>query len=69
MKFDIYGKFELLIQREGNQWIAYRTGNGLRRKEDNLAIPSSLSESEILTFLDDIYHEWATPDKTLRKIS
>lgn len=68
MIFDIYGHFELEIIREGDSWIAYRRGQGTRRQEPDLSIPSSLTEAELLTYLDDIYHEYAAVGRTIRQI-
>ena len=63
MRFDVYGRFKLEVVREGNQWAVYRLEIGKRIKVREFAIPSSLREAEIGTFLDDIYHELAKRDR------
>lgn len=61
----MYGRFKLDVVREGNQWIVYHFEPGKRIKVEEFAIPSSLGEAEIGTFLDDIYHELAQPGQTV----
>ena len=62
----MYGRFTLDVVREGDQWAAYRLEPGKRIKAREFVIPSSLSEGEIATFLDDIFHELAMPGQTVR---
>lgn len=66
MRFSVYGRFKLDVIREGNQWIAYRLEFGKRVKVSEFAVPSSLCEAEIGTYLDDIYHEMAKPGQRVR---
>lgn len=66
MRFSVYGRFTLDVVRERKRWIAYRLEPGKRIEVTELAIPSSLPEAEIATFLDDIYHELARPGQTVR---
>lgn len=68
MKFDIYGKFQLQIQREDNKWRAYKIGNGLRVPVHNLIIPPEVPPEELAAFLDDFYHEAATPGTEVSEI-
>ncbi|WYX30865.1 hypothetical protein WJ976_05450 [Achromobacter denitrificans] len=37
MKFDIYGKFQLDIRREGDAWAAYRSEAGKRPRRPDFA--------------------------------
>ncbi len=67
MKFSIYGRFDIEVCREQGQWRAYRCGQGLRRLEPSLYIPAELNESEIIVYLDDVFHEYATPDAAIRQ--
>ena len=66
MRFNVYGRFKVDVVREGNQWAVYRLELGKRIKVTEFAIPSSLSDAELGTFLDDIYHELATPGQTVQ---
>jgi len=61
MKFDIYGKFQLLIRREEQKWRVYKIGNGLQMPVHDLIIPSEVLPEDLALFLDDFYHEAATP--------
>jgi hypothetical protein len=66
VRFNVYGRFKLDVTREGNQWAVYRLEPGKRIKVREFTIPSSLREADIGTFLDDIYHELATPGQTVQ---
>ncbi len=68
MKFDIYGKFQLQIEREDGKWRAYKIGNGLRIPVHNLIIPSEVSPKDLPAFLDDVFHEAAKPETKVREI-
>jgi hypothetical protein len=65
MKFDVYGRFQLEVVREKDQWAVYRLGPGKRAPAD-LVIPSWVAPSEIATYLDDLLHELAGPDQSVR---
>lgn len=68
MKFDIYGKFQIQIEREDGKWRAYKIGNGLRIPVQDLIIPSEVSPKDLPVFLDDIFHESATPGTKVTQI-
>ena len=69
LEFDIYGRFTLMLVREAGGWRAYRKGEGRSRPESGLVIPSELRAGELLTFLDDWYHEYAAPGRELRQVN
>jgi hypothetical protein len=61
MKFAVFGKMDIDVVREEGQWIAYRLGGeGKKRKLHDLKFPSSLTEAELLGYVEDVYHEWAS---------
>jgi len=63
MKLDIFGKMEIEILRKDGEWEAYRFGDeGKKRKIHDLKFPKSLPENEIIAYVEDVYHEWATPE-------
>ena len=66
MRVNVYGRFTLDVVREGRQWSVYRLEPGKRIRVRDFAIPPSLREAEIATFLDDIYHELAGPGQTVQ---
>jgi len=59
MRFDIYGRFQVEIRREGGAWAAYRPGAGTRVPMADLVIPAHLASADLVTYLDDVYHEYA----------
>jgi hypothetical protein len=69
MKLDVYGRFQLEVQREGSKWIVYRIEPGLRIRVPELAIPAELEAADIASFLDDIYHEMAGPGQNVRVLA
>ncbi len=65
MKLDIYGRMEIEVIHSDNHWTAYRLGNeGKKRKLHEISIPAELSEQDVLIYLEDIFHECATPNNT-----
>jgi hypothetical protein len=66
MKFDVYGRFQLEVRREGDHWAAYQLALGKRTKVSDLAIPREIRTSaEIARYLDDLYHEAARPGQSV----
>ncbi|CAB3880581.1 hypothetical protein LMG26858_03206 [Achromobacter anxifer] len=68
MRFDIYGRFQLDIQREGAAWAVYRSEGGKRVRVSDLAIPADVSGDELAEYLDDIYHEASGPGDRVARI-
>ena len=68
MKFDIYGRFVIELVREHDQWAIYRVGQGVRRREDGIALPPELTPAEIAGMLDDFFHELAKPGDEIRRL-
>jgi hypothetical protein len=65
MKFDVYGRFRLEVQRERTlgSSIGFPSANALA---NDLIIPSTLEANEIATFLDDIFHELSGPGQSVK---
>jgi len=59
MKFNIYGRFQVDVRREGDAWIVYRSELGKRTRLNDVVIPPSLVVQDLATYLDDIFHEFA----------
>lgn len=59
MRFDIYGRFQIEVRRENEGWAAYRAEHGKRVPLEELVIPPDVTEDELATYLDDVYHEFA----------
>jgi len=69
MKLDIFGKQEMEVVRRDGEWLAFYCGNeGKKRKAQGIIIPSAFSESEIVEYIDDLFHEWATAERPSVKV-
>ena len=66
MKFNIYDRFIVEIIRKKNRWIAFRIGEGVKVPERSLIVPQNLEESELITFVEDMFHELAQPGKIIQ---
>ncbi len=62
MRLDIYGRiFEVV--RSDNKWMVFILGHeGKKRPADNIFIPSHIIEDELIAYLEDLLHEWASMD-------
>lgn len=69
MKFDVYGRFTLEVQRENDQWRVYRLSPGKRVPEPGIVLPATLDSAEIGQALDDLFHELARPGQCVRQLS
>jgi hypothetical protein len=59
MKFNIYGRFQVDVRREGESWLVFRSDPGKRTRLNDVVIPPDLAAQELATYLDDIFHEFA----------
>jgi hypothetical protein len=59
MKFNIYGRFQVDVQRENNAWAVYRSELGKRTRLNDAVIPADLATQDLAICLDDIFHEFA----------
>jgi hypothetical protein len=60
IRFMVFGK-RMSIQRKDGEWLLFRESDtGVRAREYEIAIPADLAESELATYLADIFHESAT---------
>jgi hypothetical protein len=59
IKFDVFGK-RMSVQRKDGEWLLFRESNiGVRARIYEVVIPADLEETELATYLADIYHEGA----------
>ena len=59
IKFDVFGK-RMSIRRKDGEWLLFRESNtGVRARVYEVVIPADLEESELATYLADIFHESA----------
>ena len=68
MRFDIYGRFNIDVERINNTWIVYRVEDGKRRPDRDIVIPETITENCIVEYLNDLLHEFAKPTKVIRRI-
>jgi hypothetical protein len=66
--FDIYGRFQIAVQKTDSGWAAYRKSGGLRAPYRDLVFPADLEESGLEQFLDDHFHEYAQPGQVVRRV-
>ena len=60
MKFNVYGR-KIEIVKSLNGWDIFYLGNeGKKRTAHDIIIPMDLKEPEIVDYLEDLLHEWAT---------
>ena len=59
MKFNIYGRFQVDVRREADSWVVYRSELGKRTRLNDVVIPPNLVTQDLVTYLDDIFHEFA----------
>lgn len=65
MRFNVYGRFQVDVQRQGEAWLLYRSESGKRVKLSDVPIPNDVAEHEVATYLDDIFHEFAEPGRSV----
>jgi hypothetical protein len=59
--FDVFGK-RIQAMRGHSGWELFEIGNeGKQRCFGGAIVPPDLSEDQLLSFLDDLFHEYATP--------
>jgi len=60
IKFNVFGKPMSILKKE-NEWLLFNESDtGLRSRVYDVVIPSDMEPRELATYLDDIYHEYAT---------
>jgi hypothetical protein len=68
MKFDVYGRFIVEVTRRGEDWEVYRLEPGKRVRMTEVAIPAETPIAKIPYYLEDLWHESASPGKTIRRV-
>lgn len=61
--FDVFGRL-MQAQRTEGRWQLFLVGaEGKKRPVSDVSVPPHLSAEELLTFVDDQYHEFASPSQ------
>jgi hypothetical protein len=69
MRFDVFGKYVLLVERDGDGWrVLELGGDGKRRIFEDAVIPPHVREDEVGELLADLLHEYARPGATVRRL-
>ena len=70
MLFNIFDRMTIRVLRVGDRWQAFHVSNdGKKRSVQDLHIPASTTASEIISVLDDGYHELSTgPDSNIIRL-
>lgn len=64
MKLNVFGRCIEAVRRI-DKWNVYYLGNeGKRRMAEDIIIPSSVQEDDLVEYIADLCHEWATPNKS-----
>ena len=57
---DVFGR-RVMASKSATGWqIFYASTDGKRRPADDIMVPDFVSESELVDFIADICHEWAS---------
>lgn len=59
-RFNVFGRI-VEVRREGPLWQAYRVGADGKRTPSGFVIPDFVAEHELVQFLEDLFHESASP--------
>jgi hypothetical protein len=59
-RFNVFGRI-VEVRREGALWQAYRVGGDGTRTPSGFVIPDFVEEHELVQFLEDLFHESASP--------
>jgi hypothetical protein len=69
MRFDVYGRYTLIVERQGNNWRVLQVGDdGKRGLRVDLVIPDHVAPDDMAQYLDDLLHESARPGASVRRI-
>ena len=59
-RFNVFGRI-MLAELSPDGWQLFTVGNDGKRAPAGIVIPAVVEEHELGQYLDDIYHEMATP--------
>ena len=60
ISLEVYGR-RVMAERTATGWqIFYTSADGKRRRADDILVPDFVTESELVDFIADVCHEWAT---------
>jgi len=57
---DVFGRRVRAARSDQGWQIFYLSADGKRRPADDIMVPDFVTESELINFIADLCHEWAT---------
>jgi len=60
LRLDVYGT-PMAAEHGLDGWRIFKLGTDGKRMELNIVVPDFIGENEIAQYLDDLFHESATP--------
>jgi hypothetical protein len=60
LRLDVYGT-PMQAEHGPTGWRIFKSGTDGKRLELNIVVPDFIGENEIAQYLDDLFHELATP--------
>jgi hypothetical protein len=69
MRLDVYGRFQLDIERTSSGYRVFELGSeGKRRTREDIVLPADLPEADVEQFIDDLLHELGAPGRMVRRM-
>jgi hypothetical protein len=62
-RFDVYGVIIIIERAVNSSWLAYYQGADGKRGKADFPIPSRLTVEELGNYLEELFHESATPER------
>ena len=71
LRFDIYGRFVVILRDDGVGWwkAARVESDGKRRHLPEVLIPAESDPSQIVDYLEAVYHESARPGEFITRLN
>ncbi len=60
IKLNVFGRQVLAVKSEDGWQLFYSSADGKRRPADDLIVPPFVAVSEMVSYLEDLCHEWAS---------
>jgi hypothetical protein len=67
-RFDVYGRYELDVERRGDRWVVYARGEGKRRERPDIFVPAAITDEALGAYLDDLLHEEGSRGVVIRRL-
>ena len=61
LTFDVFGR-RIIVESTPRGWAAFHAGDDGKRRPTDIVIPRDLDGPGIARYLDDLFHEYASPE-------